>query len=214
MDQILDLLAAISPIISALIAATITFFITKYTYNRNRPLDKLEIAYNMIYYPTYCLIKDSETFNDKILETCEGYFNLYNKYLDRSTIKAFNIVKKNPKSLYAYGNFKSNIIKKNIYLRTRLGYLEPSIFEMYTYSSKLEKHQIKCFLSFMAMYFLAIFNGITSSFKTQIVGIGVVTFLVLCWQILCIIYYYFWAKDFSKVRAWIKNRINKDYDVD
>lgn len=36
-------------ILPAIIAGFFTFYITKYTYSKNQPLDKLEIAYNNIY---------------------------------------------------------------------------------------------------------------------------------------------------------------------
>ena len=47
MEIILNLFKVILP---AITTGLFTFFITKYTYNRNRPIDKIEIAYDRIYY--------------------------------------------------------------------------------------------------------------------------------------------------------------------
>lgn len=52
-DTFIEILKAVLPVI---ITGIITFLITKYSYHKNIPLDKLEIAYNRIYYPIYCLI--------------------------------------------------------------------------------------------------------------------------------------------------------------
>ena len=42
-------------ILPVLITGIFTFLITKYTYHKNIPLDKLEISYNRIYYPIFCI---------------------------------------------------------------------------------------------------------------------------------------------------------------
>ena len=36
-------------ILPAIISGIFTFIVTKYTYNKNKPLDKLEIAYDKVY---------------------------------------------------------------------------------------------------------------------------------------------------------------------
>lgn len=59
MGTILELSKIILP---AIITGLFTFFITKYTYNKNRPLDKMEIAYNRVYYPLYQIISDESSW--------------------------------------------------------------------------------------------------------------------------------------------------------
>ena len=49
-DIILELLKVVLPVV---ITGLFTFFVTKYTYSKNIPLDKLEITYNRVYYPIY-----------------------------------------------------------------------------------------------------------------------------------------------------------------
>ena len=43
-------------VLPTIVGGIFTFLITKYTYNKNVPLDKLEIAYNRIYCPLYQLL--------------------------------------------------------------------------------------------------------------------------------------------------------------
>ena len=61
MEIILNLFKVILP---AITTGLFTFFITKYTYNRNRPIDKIEIAYDRIYYPLFRIISDECNNND------------------------------------------------------------------------------------------------------------------------------------------------------
>ena len=60
MESLMEILKIILP---PLVTGTITFIITKYTYNKNRPLDKLEITYNRVYYPIYRLIHKIDVKN-------------------------------------------------------------------------------------------------------------------------------------------------------
>lgn len=56
MEKIFDIIKIILP---SIITGIFTFLITRYNYNKNIPLDKLEIAYNRVYYPLFRLIKDN-----------------------------------------------------------------------------------------------------------------------------------------------------------
>ena len=51
-----------------------------------------------------------------------------------------------------------NIYDINSRLRRRLGYLEPSVLNMYTYSSSYEKHIVKITLEGMVMYVCGILS--------------------------------------------------------
>lgn len=64
MEILFEVLKVILP---AIIAGLFTFFVTKYTYNSNRPLDKMEVAYSRIYYPLYKIVSDKK-MNDYIDE--------------------------------------------------------------------------------------------------------------------------------------------------
>ena len=63
MKSFIEILKTILP---AIITGVFTFFVTKYNYNKNVPLDKMEIAYDKIYYPVYKMIT-RRTFEHIIL---------------------------------------------------------------------------------------------------------------------------------------------------
>lgn len=163
MEIIISILVEIIP---TLLGGIITFFIAKYNYNKNRPLDKLETAYNRIYYPIYNLIKDNKEDITLIIEKSKFYLDKYKKYADRSTLRAFNELYQNKTDKFdksAYQNFISNIYNKNSYLRIRLGYLEPNMIQMYPYLSKSNRSSLRIFIEFCIFYILIclynIFNG-------------------------------------------------------
>lgn len=113
MNIFIDILKTIVP---AIISGVFTFIITKYSYNRKVPLDKMEIAYNRVYYPIYRIIYDNKKFNkmkiDTTIHTISFYLSKYNKYVDKSTISAFNTLRKY-KDKQSYKNFINNIYDKN-----------------------------------------------------------------------------------------------------
>lgn len=65
------------------------FLVAKYTYNRNIPLDKLEVAYNRIYYPLFRIISDKNATMDEVIRKSEIYFEKYDKYVDISTKRSY-----------------------------------------------------------------------------------------------------------------------------
>lgn len=140
MDLLIDILKSI---LTPIVAGVITFFITKYTYGKNGPLDKLEIAYNRVYYPIYRMIYkiDIKTVKaediDLVVKQAKYYIDKYAKYVDLSTIRAFNTLCQSDsvEKKEAYSNFQYNINDKSSYLRRRLGYLEPNIIQLYKYLS-------------------------------------------------------------------------------
>ncbi len=77
-------------ILLAGITGIITFLITKYEYHRNVPLEKMEVAYNRIYFPLFQLIRNEKDVS-KIVKQSEQYFQKYNKYVDSSTLIAFSL---------------------------------------------------------------------------------------------------------------------------
>ena len=88
MEILFEVLKIILP---AIIAGLFTFFVTKYTYNNNRPLDKIEIAYNRIYY-LLCKIISNKNINgdiNEVIKRSKLYFTKYDKYVDVSTKRIF-----------------------------------------------------------------------------------------------------------------------------
>lgn len=147
----------------AIITGLPTFLITKYTYNKNIPLDKLEKSYNRVYYPLYRLISNRKINDDVdlILERTRFYLEKYDKYVDRSTQKAFSSALQcdtDAKRKVAYQNFKNNIYNRNSYLRRRLGYLEPNFWQLYTYSSASEKSFFRIIMGACFVYLSLLFN--------------------------------------------------------
>ena len=93
MKTFLEIIKVISP---ACITGVVTFMVTKYNYYKNIPLDKLEITYNRVYYPIYHMVKYEKAELTRLIEKCEVTLKKYNKYVDRTTIVAFEYLKNNP----------------------------------------------------------------------------------------------------------------------
>ena len=174
----------IKVILPPIIAGFFTFFVTKYTYNKKIPLDKMEVAYNRIYYPIFKILYEKKEFVSSnvgdVISKIQPYLKKYSKYADRATMKAFKMLKEN-KDKYSYDNFASNIYERNMYLRRRLGYLEPNLLQIYTYSSKNEKSIIRIFSEILLFYFTFVAGGLTEGNLQKII-----TVLVLCFTILII----------------------------
>lgn len=188
MEIIFEILKTVLPVI---ITGIITFLIAKYSYNNNKPLDKLEIAYNRVYYPLYKLIKD-ENVNDNldlIIDKAKFYLKKYDKYVDRSTSRAFYFLcdcNTNAKKKDAYQNFKNNIYDRNSYLRRKLGYLEPSFLQIYTYSSKSEKSTLRILMELCGMYlFLMLGSAFKGNVQIVFMGFFLAVFLAFIYEIVC-----------------------------
>lgn len=149
------LLEIFKMVLPAIIAGIFTFFITKYSYNKNRPLDKLEIAYNRIYYPIFNMVSNKNLSIDDIVIKSEDYIIKYDKYVDVTTKQLLFSIKKckrqiNKKMLYK--NFKNNIYYKNYYLRKNLGYLGSGVINLYNYSTPYTKSLYRLIIEFCIMY--------------------------------------------------------------
>lgn len=144
----------VKTILPAIVTGIFTFIITKYNYNKNIPLDNLKIAYNRVYYPIYKILSEDRSSNKEVEQNIikiTSYLKKYNKYVDRATLKSFKILTKS-KTERDFENFKTNIYNKNSYLRRRLGYLEPNIFQMYIYSSKNQKSVFRILVDLLIIY--------------------------------------------------------------
>jgi len=179
-----DLLKVVLP---ATITSICTFFITKYTYNRNTPLNKLEIVYNEVYYPLYKLI-NNETNIDFIISKMKPYFDKYDKYIDRSTLKIFDTLcqcNTNSRKKSIFQKFKSNIYSRSYYLRRRLGYLEPGL-QMYKFCTASEKSTIRIAIEFFGIYISLVVISVTS-YNIQIIftAIFLLLFMTMIIEIIC-----------------------------
>lgn len=194
-ETIFEIFKNILPVI---IAGLFSFFVAKYTYNKNTPLEKMEFAYNRVYYPLYRYIRNNNNQKDidmeKTKKALKIYFDKYDKYIDFSTIKTFKRLcecntKAEEKS--AYQKFTDNIYNMNSYLRKRLGYLEPNIFQLFKYVPIEDQVSIWCALSFLCAYLCLIFissNYFVSYFIAFailfiFIGIilGIIRFFIYLW---------------------------------
>lgn len=178
MDKVLiEIIKIIAPVV---ITGLITFLITKYNYSKSRPLDKMELAYNRVYYPIYRLLKREKQINQELVDQCEKYINKYEKYVDWSTLATFDYLKKNVNNDYvkdnAYFNFKNNINNRNSFLRKRLGYLEVHVFDSYKYAPQSQKLMIRLCIEALGLYIPTV---IASSIKNELLrNIFAIIFLV------------------------------------
>lgn len=161
----------------SLVTGIFTFLITKYSYNRNIPLDKLEVSYNRVYYPIIRLINGRDDIDTEVLDKCETYFRKYEKYVDKSTLMAFRYLKNNIKLKKAKTNFNNNIYAMDIKLRRRLGYPEPNIFNVYTYANPFDKRLLRVALEMIFCDILAIVY--TLALPTSITRIVVSLFAII-----------------------------------
>lgn len=185
-------------IISAILSATITslagFFVAKYTYNKSIPFDKLEYVYDEVYYPIYKFINDKNNCNNIYLikNSIKIYFDAYEKYLDFSTIKIYKELcncSTESKQKRIYKRFYNNIYDMNIYLRKRLGYLEPNIFQLYKYSSIKDQMLFCTLFTFIFSYILMCLSAylfeILSTLAIIVFFITIILFFI--WLVLFII---------------------------
>ncbi len=151
--ELLEKITKLDGVVAAIITGIFTYLITRYTCHKNLPVDKLEITYNRVYYPIYCLIRSGDS-TERVIEKCKIYFNKYAKYVDKSTLRAFDYLKDSTgsKKEKAYSNFKSNIYTFDTKLRRRLGYMESNVFTMYTYSSESDRRMLRLVMEIMGIY--------------------------------------------------------------
>lgn len=192
MEAIFEILKIILP---AIIAGMFTFFITKYTYDKNRPIDKLEIAYNRIYYPLYRMISDQNINNDinKVIDNSKIFFLKYDKYIDMSTKRLFESLcncKNGAKKKSIYKNFQDNIYSRNSYLRRKLGYLESNFAQIYKYSMPATKSFFRITIELCIVYVSLISCSITMNGFNTIFNISVAILVV---SLLCIISELIWC---------------------
>lgn len=202
MKTLFEILKVILP---AIITSLFTFFITKYTYNNNRPLDKIEIAYNRIYYPIYRIISDKNIDKNinEVIKRCESYFTKYEKYSDLSTKRLFEALcncNEETKKKSIYQSFKDNIYNRNSYLRRRLGYLEPGFIQLYRYSTPASKSAFRIAIWVCVLYVALIVCNITANISNTIFNVSVTTFVIFFILIICELLWCFLRFLYYKIR--------------
>lgn len=136
-----------------IITGIYTFILTKYSFYKNVPLDKLEISYNRVYYPLYRMLRNTPYKNVnhvKILNDSHFIFLKYDKYVSLSTRNVYENYKEmhiyhhhnNKEMKKYYLNYANNVLEYNIRLRNKLGYPHVSIIESYKYLPKTDKNII------------------------------------------------------------------------
>lgn len=202
METLFEILTVILPVI---ITGLITFFITKYKYNRNGPLDKLEFAYNRVYYPLYRIISDKNMSKDIdiVINKSSTYIIKYDKYVDISTKKLFDELcncNKVAKKKSIYQSFKDNIYNRNSYLRRRLGYLEPNFLQLYKYVTPGEKSLFRIAIGLFLLYAMLVLCGITMNISIIIFTACVEIFTVSSVWIICELLWCFLRLLYYKIR--------------
>lgn len=130
-------ITAIASLISAGIGAAITFIVTKMNNENNLPKEKMEIAYDEVYYPIQkILLENDYTDDSELVKKIEPYFEKYDKYISLSTKISFNLLKKKKVKIKKFSN---NINHYDEYLRKRLGYLVSDAGEIYKYGNPVYK---------------------------------------------------------------------------
>lgn len=211
-----DLLNVLKVILPSIITGIFTFIITKYTYNKNKPLEKLEVAYNRVYYPLYRIISDKKINNDIhiVIEKSKIYFEKYHKYIDQSTKIVFDDLcqcddKCKKKTIYQ--NFKSNIYDKSLYLRRRLGYLEPNFLQMYKYYTPSTKSLLRILTEICIIYLSVIFASVVNEFEDKIyVNCLMYIFIFFCIVIITEIVWCFLRFIYYKIRKLLIEKMDDE----
>lgn len=180
-ETIFELFKNILPVI---IAGLFSFFVSKYTYNKNTPLEKMEFAYNRVYYPLYRYISKNKDQNENNMKetkkALKRYFDKYDKYIDFSTIKTFKKLcecSTRTEEKSAYQKFANNVYSMNSYLRKRLGYLEPNIFQLYKCAPFKDKISLWCIELFLAAYICLML--VFTNYFVRLFAQATITFIIL-----------------------------------
>lgn len=208
------MLEVLEIILPSCITGLLTFLITRYQCQKKVPLEKMDKAYNKVYFPIYQLIKNEQIGREEIITKSEEYLNKYIKYVDRSTLLAFKVFNKaigESEKKKTYNNYESNIINFNSKLRRQLGYLEPNVLNMYTYSSKADKRIINILFAMSTFYISAILiSFITNKIITNIITIVAAFALLALVYELAVIIIVFIGKLIKQGYLWLmKKRKNE-----
>ena len=131
-EKFMDFFITLAP---TLLTSVTAFLIGRYNNFQNRPLDKMELAYNRVYYPVYRIMREDSIEISTVIEKTKKYFCKYEKYIDRSTTMIYKQLCEctaMEEQERIYSTFCDNIHDNCIYLRKKLGYLQPGYFRIYS----------------------------------------------------------------------------------
>lgn len=180
MNNLFEILKVIIP---AIITGFVTYWATKYN---KRPIDKIKISYDRIYYPLFRIIKNSEDLEyRKILEETKIRLQKYNKYASRTTMAACklletNIDDKNVKNYFQL--LEDDIYKYNSKFRRILGYPEPPAIFVFKYLSRYNKAVFVLGLSlltFVSCIYLYGFLWVLPGVGKVIINVAIAGFLLV-----------------------------------
>lgn len=129
-EKFMDFFITLAP---TLLTSVTAFLIGRYNNFQNRPLDKMELAYNRVYYPVYRIMREDSIEISTVIEKTKKYFCKYEKYIDRSTTMIYKQLCEctaMEEQERIYSTFCDNIHDNCIYLRKKLGYLQPGYFRI------------------------------------------------------------------------------------
>lgn len=183
-------------ILPAIVGGLFSFLITRYTYNRNIPLEKMEIAYNRVYYPLQRLLLNSEDGDDVnyFIEKTKLYFEKYEKYINPSTQRLYENIcsqKSDREKKSIYKQIKDNIRNYSAFLRKRLGYLEPNILESYKYGDNPTKTAIRLFFEVGLLYILLAIASLTKNMAKIYIFLAVLITIIFFTIIVELAVYFF-----------------------
>lgn len=154
-EKFMDFFITLAP---TLLTSVTAFLIGRYNNFQNRPLDKMELAYNRVYYPVYRIMREDSIKISTVIEKAKMYFCKYEKYIDRTTTMIYQQLcecKDIEEQKRIYSAFSDNIHNNCIYLRKKLGYLQPGYFRIYQYLPTKIKTLIRIVFEFIVCYFCA-----------------------------------------------------------
>lgn len=223
MRNFLNVLIDILPfVLPALSTGFFTFWVTIYKYNKNIPLDKLEVAYNRVYYPVIRAISDEKTGNDidYVIKRIKPYFDKYGKYINNSTMDLFYSLcnKETPiEKKYLYRSFVANINDQNKYLRKRLGYLNSAQIQSFKYEDKSKIQEMLLIIGAGAINVLIIIIAYlgTETYSYEILSIIIALILLIAMITYTILFInYLWHKiGICIEKRRIKKENSKNNDI-
>lgn len=204
-EQFIDFFMTITPTI---LTSVTGFLLGKYNYFQNRPLDKMEIAYDRVYYPIERIMREKSIKISTVIDRAKIYFLKYEKYIDKSTVMIYKQLckcKDEEEQQSIYDSFRNNIHNECIFLRKKLGYLQPGYLQIYLYLPTDIKRVIRLLLEFSICYFSACVFSVVKIDNIKMVCL-VVFAVSLCAVLVEVIYIII-----GKIITFIKQKVAKGY---
>lgn len=196
-------------IIPEIIAGICGFAIAKYTYSKGTPTNNLNIAFEKIYYPLFCLCKRNMNDSD-VIRQAGIRLSQYYKYANNTTIKAYELAngEKEEKKKKYYKLLKDDIYDNYYRCRKRLGYLSPRVMSGYKFMSLDDKIAFWMFVSSMGGAFGMVLNDVLQVLEIEST-FGVTITIVSIVLLSLFIVFYGAIKIFISIRVLLFNCMDK-----